>query len=164
MADVGQQAPNFSLVAADGRQVALHDLLRQGPVVLVFYRGHWCPFCRRQLAKLQGNLERIRKRGASLVAVSIDERSLVRRLADELGLGFVLLSDPDSSAIDAYGVRNRLLGVKSGIPHPSVFIIDGQGIVRFREVRHNYRRRTTPHRMLRALDEVVGEQGAVSSL
>ncbi|NLX58902.1 MAG: peroxiredoxin family protein [Phycisphaerae bacterium] len=145
-----------------GRRVVLSDLWRRGPVVLVFYRGHWCPFCRRHLKRLQEHLDAIRGRGAALVAVSSDERVLARRLSDELGLEYPLLRDPDGSVMDAYGVRNRLLGIAGGIPHPAAFIVDGDGIVRFREVRRNYRRRTTAARLARALDEVMtrdeGEQ------
>lgn len=160
IAAVGQPAPDFAVVDQDGGSVTLRDLLSGEPLVLVFYRGHWCPFCRRHLTKLQGNLSRIRERGARLAALAIDQPKLSRRLADELGLQFPLLCDPDSSVIDDYGTRNRLLGVQSGIPHPSVFIIDGDGIVRFREVRHNYRRRTTSHRILKELDKVAGVIGA----
>jgi peroxiredoxin len=160
MAEAGQRAPEFSLIDTAGRQVTLSGLLRRGAVVLVFYRGHWCPFCRRHLKKLQGNLDRIRTLGASLVAVSVDERPLARRMADELGLEFAVVGDRDGATIDAYGVRNRLLGIAGGIPHPALFIIDSQGVVRFREVSHDYRRRTTPSRMLRALGRIVtGDKG-----
>ncbi len=157
---IGQPAPDFAVVDQDGKPVRLRDLLGDGLLVLVFYRGHWCPFCRRHMKKLQGNLGRIGQRGARLVALSIDQPKLSRHLADELGLEFTLLCNPDSSVIEDYGIRNRLLGVQSGIPHPSVFIIDGRGIIRFREVRHNYRRRTTAHRILKELDKIAGLTGA----
>jgi peroxiredoxin len=88
------------------------------------------------------------------VALSIDEPVLSRALADELGLAFPLLCDPTSAVVDLYGVRNRLLGVKSGIPHPAVFLIDAGGIIRHGEVRHNYRRRVSPSRIFRWLDEL----------
>ncbi len=157
---IGQRAPDFAVVDQYGAPFTLRDLLGEGPLVLVFYRGHWCPFCRRHMTKLQGNLGRIRERGARLAALAIDQPKLSRRLADDLGLEFTLLCNPDSSVIEDYGIANRLLGVQSGIPHPSVFIIDGDGIVRFREVRHNYRRRTTSHRILKELDKVAGVIGA----
>jgi len=153
---VGDPAPDFSVVDSHGAPFTLSDRRAAGPVVLVFYRGHWCPFCRKQLARLQASLPAIRRRGAHLVALSIDQPRLSRALADELALEFTLLSNPDSSVVDLYGVRNRLLGVASGIPHPAVFLIDAEGIVRFREVRHNYRRRVSPSRILRELDRLPG--------
>jgi len=155
---VGDPAPDFSVVDSRGAPFTLSDLRGRGPVVLVFYRGHWCPFCRKQLSRLQAGLPAIRDRGAHLVALSIDQPRLGRALADELGLEFTLLSNPDSSVVDLYGIRNRLLGVASGIPHPAVFLIDAEGIVRFREVRHNYRRRVSPSRILRELDRLTGAQ------
>lgn len=154
--EVGQLAPDFSVVDKDGSPVTLEALRRRGPVVLIFYRGHWCPFCRRQLGRLQANLGLIRQRGAVLAALSIDRPELSRRLADELGLEFLLLANPDSSVVDAYGIRNRLLGVRSGVPHPAVFLVDRGGVIRFREVRHNYRRRVSTSRILRELDKLAG--------
>jgi peroxiredoxin len=159
--DTGQPAPDFLVVDQHERPVTLSGLLGRGPVVLVFYRGHWCPFCRRQLSRLQASLRRFEDRGAQLVAVSIDAPVLSRALADELGLEFTLLCDTTSAVVDLYGVRNRLLGIKSGIPHPAVFIIDAVGIVRFREVRHNYRRRISASRILRNLDLLQGAKDEV---
>jgi len=153
---VGKPAPDFSVVDSHSSPFTLSDFRGRGPLVLVFYRGHWCPFCRKQLSRLQGNLARILERGAHLVALSIDQPRISRALAHELGLEFTLLSNPDSSVIDLYGIRNRLLGVESGIPHPAIFLIDVEGIVRFREVRHNYRRRVSPSRILRELDRLIG--------
>jgi peroxiredoxin len=154
--NVGDKAPDFAVVDQDARPVALADLLGSGYLVLVFFRGHWCPFCRRHMTRLQANLERIGESGGRLVGLSIDAPKLSRDLIAELGLGFPMLSDPTSTVVDAYGIRNRLLGTKSGVPHPAVFIIDTQGIVRFREVRHNYKRRMSPSRIIRRLGELRG--------
>ena len=156
----GQLAPDFTLPDLNGQPFTLSAFRGDGSTVLVFYRGHWCPFCRKQLARLQANLAGFRQRGARLAALSIDEPVLSRALADELGLEFPLLCDTASAVIDLYGVRNRLLGVKSGIPHPAVFVIDAGGTVRHSEVRHNYRRRVSPSRIFRWLDELSGA-GAV---
>jgi peroxiredoxin len=153
---LGQPAPDFAAVDQNESPASLSGLRGDDLLVLVFYRGHWCPFCRRQLAKLQGNLGRIRQRGARLVAVAIDAPDFSRRLAEELGLEFPILSDPDSTIVDAYGIRNRLLGVRSGVPHPAVFVIDRQGLVRFAEVRHNFRLRIAPSRILRELERLSG--------
>ncbi len=151
---VGQRAPEFAVVDQDRNPVTLESLRRRGTVVLVFYRGHWCPYCRRQLTRLQESVRAIAAHGASLVALSVDPPRLSRRLAEELGIGFPLLCNPDGSAIDAYGVRNRLLGARSGIPHPAVFVIDARGVIRFREVHRNYRRRTSARRILRILEKL----------
>src|SRR5271167_2756897 len=67
---VGDPAPGFTLPDALGRPVSLADLLAEGPVVAVFYRGEWCPYCNLQLHALQAALPTIRELGASLVAIS----------------------------------------------------------------------------------------------
>ena len=66
----GAQAPRFSLPTATGQTLALDDLLTDGPVVLTFYRGAWCPYCNIALRSLQQHHEAITARGARLVAVS----------------------------------------------------------------------------------------------
>src|SRR5271155_5936327 len=67
---VGDTAPTFTLSDAVGNQVALADLLAEGPVVVTFYRGEWCPYCNLQLRALQQALPEITSTGATLVAIS----------------------------------------------------------------------------------------------
>ncbi len=151
----GARVPDCMLLDVEGRELSLAQLYRQRPLVLVFYRGHWCPYCRRQLQRLQDFRSRLGEMGADVAAVAVDPPELARRLASELGLEFPLLSDVEGRAIDAFGVRNSLLGMRSGIPHPSVFIIDTDGVVKFREVRRNYKRRVSPGRLLRAIADAL---------
>lgn len=66
----GEQAPDFTLPDALGRAVTLSDLLKQGPVVMAFYRGAWCPYCNLQLHAYQQVFPQIQVLGASLVAIS----------------------------------------------------------------------------------------------
>ena len=65
----GQQAPAFTLPDAMGQPVALTNLLQAGPVVLVFYRGNWCPYCSVQLRAYNQALSQFQAHGATLVAV-----------------------------------------------------------------------------------------------
>jgi|GEM_PF-5693401 len=67
---MGDKAPDFALPSATGKIVTLADQLARGPVVLTFYRGVWCPFCILALQTYQRNLDKIRAKGASLVAIS----------------------------------------------------------------------------------------------
>lgn len=82
--DVGATAPEFTLPDARSAQVSLSTLLAVGPVVLVFYRGAWCPYCNLQLAAFQSALADIRAAGAALVAVSpqTPDQSLTRQVGD----------------------------------------------------------------------------------
>lgn len=156
--EIGQAAPDFSLHDQSGAVVSLKDLTRDGPAVIIFYRGYWCPFCKRLLRQVQKRLAAIRERGAHLVAIAIDPPELSQALAAVLKLEFPLLSDPDSKVIDAYGVRNELPGAPPGIPHPATFVIDGQGVVRFAKVSRDPRLRTSPELIVGELDRLLGVQ------
>ena len=72
-------------------------------------------------------------------------------LAAEMGLTFPLLSDADGQVINRFGTRNGYLGGGSVLPHPSVFVIDNQGVIRFRSVDRNYKKRTTIRTILGTL-------------
>jgi peroxiredoxin len=147
-----QLAPPFELNESRGGVVRLADLLARGPVVIVFYRGHWCPYCRRYLGKLQANQPRFLERRVSLVAISPEPPGTSARLADELNLSFPLLCDAAGEVMDSYGARNRLTSARTVMPHPAVFVVDPSGNVRFRSVDRNYKRRTTMHAIFAALD------------
>src|SRR5437667_4054225 len=67
---VGERAPDFTLPDVFGKLVTLSDRLKQGPVVLTFYRGAWCPYCDLQLRAYQKILPHIQETGTSLIAIS----------------------------------------------------------------------------------------------
>lgn len=150
---VGETAPNFTLTGSVNEPVSLQEIREQGPVALVFVRSaDWCPFCRRQLQDLQTALKDLTDAGVRLIAVSYDSRETNTAAAAKLGLTFPLLSDPGSKVIDAYGIRNReATGRGAGIPHPVVFIIDRQGVIRTKLMRDNYRDRPESDEIIAAV-------------
>jgi peroxiredoxin len=89
----GDKAPLFSLPNATGKIISIENLLQQGPVVLTFYRGVWCPYCNLQLKNYQLILPQIKEAGASLVAISpmTPDQSLSMQEAN--ALQFEVLSD-----------------------------------------------------------------------
>lgn len=153
--EIGQAAPDFSLHDQSGALVSLKDLTRDGPAVIVFYRGYWCPFCKRHLRKIQKYLAAIRQRGAHVAAITIDPPELSQALAAVQKLDFPLLSDPESKVIDAYGVRNDQPDVHPGVSNPATFVIDRQGVVRFAKVSHDPAIRTSPELVMRELDRLL---------
>ena len=104
----GDRAPNFELPNAQGERVRLDSLLERGPVVLVFYRGAWCPYCNTQLRGLQEVLGDIHSLGATLVAVSPQRPDASAAFVEDAGLGFEVLSDVDSYVASDYGVTFEL--------------------------------------------------------
>jgi peroxiredoxin len=105
---VGERAPSFALPDARGDRVALDDLLADGPVVVSFYRGAWCPFCSIELRGLQEILPEIRALGASLVAVSPQAPDDSLGLAEKEALEFAVCSDLDQEVARAFRLRFRL--------------------------------------------------------
>ena len=138
---VGENAADFILPNPEGKYVTLSELLKTGKVVLVFVRSaDWCPFCRKQLQELQKSLPEIEATGAKLIAISYDAPATNAAATAKLGLTFPLLSDPGSKVIDAYGIRNHeAKGRGVGIPHPVVFILDQEGVIRVKLMREGYK-------------------------
>lgn len=146
-----QRVGDFLLPDHRGTMFRLSDALRAPPVVVTFFRGHWCPYCRRYLAKLQKHLTLFRQLGATVVAISPEPAGTSAGLARQLGLAFPILSDADGRVIEQFGVRNRFSAAMTLLPHPAVFILDGKGAIRYRSVDRNYKRRTTMRTILNQL-------------
>jgi peroxiredoxin len=157
---INSPAPDFALPAHDGSTYRLADHVAGSAVLLVFYRGHWCPFCRRYLCKLQSSLGGFLDRGVTLAAISPEPRKTSASLAADLGVTFPLLSDADGDVIARYGVRNGFASVRSLLPHPAVFLIDAERTVRFKSIDRNYKRRTTMPSLFRAIATMQAPRAA----
>jgi len=168
---VGERAPDFTLPNAFGQPVNLYDELEKGPVVLVFYRGAWCPFCNMHLHALRESLPRFQALGAQLIAVTpqTPDKSLEQFKAAPRG--FDVLSDLDSTAMRAYRLlfevdpdlaavyRKHGLDLieyngpgRNVLPAPGTFVIDRDGIVRAMQADTDYTKRMEPADILRALE------------
>lgn len=159
----GDAAPMFTLPDAHGDPVALSDLLAEGPVVLSFYRGSWCPFCNLELRALQRALESAQAAGVTLVAVSPNLPDVSLALVDEAELTFPVLSDVGSEVaasfnlvyemvpdqVEYYRTHDRDLAAKNGnetwlLPLPATYVIDREGIIRYDFIDLNHRVRAEP--------------------
>jgi peroxiredoxin len=170
----GERAPEFRLPDAMKRPVSLRERLSNGPVVLVFYRGEWCPYCNTYLRALQSALPEITARGASLLAVSVQSPDHSLSIVEKAELGFDVLSDVDQTAIRAYQVqftvpadlqdlhvnvfgadlRDHTADGSWQLPVPATFVIDGAGVVRAAHVSADYRTRMEPADIMAALDNM----------
>lgn len=122
---VGDPAPTFTLPSTGGGEVSLSSYLGK-PLVLVFYPGDDTPVCTKQLNSYNDDLSQFDALDAQLVAVSAQSVESHEKFADKNGFKFPLLADTDKSVAAAYGTLGPL-----GFPRRSVFIIDGDGIVRY---------------------------------
>jgi peroxiredoxin len=167
---VGDQAPNFRLPDAHGGEVELAELRAGGPVVVVFYRGQWCPYCNLQLAAFQGALDKITAAGASLVAISPQTPDSSLTQSERAGLEFHVLSDVGNQVARAYGLVftqaetstevSREVGLElrdfngddsHELPAASTFVISRDGTVRFSSIAGDYRWRIGPEEVLAVL-------------
>lgn len=173
---VGERAADFTLPNAFGEPVHLADALATGPVVLVFYRGAWCPYCNLQLRGLQQSLPAIEQAGARLIAVTPQRPDKSRGQVEADGYGFEILSDLDDQVMKAYRLffevpaelsdlyKGRLsldLAEYNGagryvLPVPAVFVIDRDGIVRAAFADVDYRWRPEPADILAAVRALKG--------
>jgi peroxiredoxin len=155
---VGAVAPDFTLEGHNGQKVTLSESRGKNPVVLVFYRGYWCPYCARQLAELRSLVQK--GENTRVYAISIDSPEVSRSLAEKLAadgkgkVDFPLLSDQDHKVIDSYGLHDPAYdGQKfDGIPKAAVYVIDKNGKVAWAKVEANYRQRPTNQEIRLALD------------
>lgn len=127
---LGRAAPDFALPDDRGRVVRLSDLLREGPVVLVFYLGYGCTHCVAQLFALDEDLRLFEELGARVVAVSPDAPETTAERFREYGrFDFPTLSDADHGAAGAYGVHLPASGDEPERLLHGTFLLDGAGRV-----------------------------------
>jgi len=102
---VGERIPHFTLPDAYGQTISSEDLLSEGPLVISFYRGEWCPYCNLELRALEAASAEISSLGASIVAISGQRPENALSLTDKHSLSFPVLSDVDQVVIRAFKLR-----------------------------------------------------------
>ena len=167
---IGDKAPDFELPNAHGKNVRLSKALENGPVVLVFYRGAWCPFCNLQLHALNKSMAMFKAHAAQVIAITPQkpDKSLAQVKKD--GFPFEILSDLDSKVMKSYKLYFELepelvnvytrhgldLAEFNGqgrylLPVPATYIVDRNGIIRAGEADTDYKKRMEPGAILEAL-------------
>ena len=130
MLNVGDKAPNFTLLDKNGRHVSLSDFLGK-KVVLYFYPKDNTPGCTRQACAFAGAYNEFQNRGVEVIGISKDSVASHVKFAEKYSLPFVLLADPERQAIEAYGVwqEKKMCGkVGFGVVR-TTFLIDENGFI-----------------------------------
>jgi len=168
---VGDKAPDFSLSNAVGETVRLSNLLKNGKVILTFYRGTWCPYCNLQLNQYQQMLPEIKEKGGQLVAISPQTPDESLSIKEKNNLAFEVLSDNGNIVARQFTTvfkngeqpvaEMQKLGIdfdsfysddSREIPVPAVFIIEQDNMVSFAHTTGgDYRNRTEASAILEAL-------------
>ncbi len=168
---IGSKAPEINGMDQNGRAISSGHLLKSGPVVLMFYRGNWCPYCQKQLSELQDSLFDILNLGAHVMVVTPEKPAGIRKMIGISGAAFSILHDDKYKIMKAYGVDFKLSketvprfyaftinhtrsanGNKDDIlPVPATYIINQQGIVKWIYYNTDYRQRPSVEDIVQAL-------------
>jgi peroxiredoxin len=165
--EVGATVENFTAQGTKGT-FKLSEELKKGPIVLIFYRGQWCPICNRHLSELQDSLKVIEAKGAQVIAVSPEKPEYLEKTKLKTNADFNLLFDENYTIANTFGVLfrpdsmsrvmyNTMLGAKlkeahsddsQQLPIPATYIIDKHGKVVWRHFDPNFKKRSTVKEIL----------------
>jgi peroxiredoxin len=165
----GTKIPDVTLTDVFGNPVNLLTTVSKKPVILIFYRGGWCPYCNTQMSHIQKIDSSLKELGYDILAVSPDTPNELGKSIDKNNLNYTLLSDSSMDACSKFGIAFKVndeivekyksynidLEGSSGMKHhllpvPSVFIIGTDGIVKFQYVNPNYKVRIDSDLLLAA--------------
>lgn len=171
---IGEIIPNFELENAVGERVNVEDLLENGPLVISFYRGAWCPYCNMELAAYQEVLSDLIEAGGQLVAISPELPDSSMSLIEKHGLKYQILSDVNNEVAKSFGLVFKLsdslqntykklgLDIATGqgnsnyeLPFPATYIINSDGRVVERSVQYDYTQRLEPELAIERIKECV---------
>ncbi|QHT61244.1 AhpC/TSA family protein [Paenibacillus lycopersici] len=173
----GDKAPDFKLNGHLGEEIALCEELARGPVILVFYRGDWCPFCNIQLRAFQRCLPRIRELNGRLIAISPQSQDHSLSQKEKEQLEYTVLSDPDGQAGAGYKLLFELpdylqhaLSTRLKLdladynrtyrwilPVPATYVIGQNGIIRHAHVDPDFMERAEPEVIIDQLRNLAGQ-------
>jgi peroxiredoxin len=170
---VGMKAPDFTASRVDKTRYVFSAQHLSHPVVLIFYRGGWCPYCNGQLADMHTVEPKLREAGYEVLFISTDRPELLYSSLKDPSIHYTLLSDPTLQAAQAFHIAFHLddnlyaQELKYGVdlekttgttahalPVPSVFIIDQTGIIRFVYSNPDFRVRLSGEDLWRAASEL----------
>jgi peroxiredoxin len=166
---IGQPIPEVPLTTVDGEKFNLPAAAKEQPLVLIFYRGGWCPYCNAHLGQLQEIDPQLRELGYRIIAISPDRSEKMAESLDKVKMSYTLLSDSSMKAAKAFGIAfevgapmlkkldsyNIDIEDASGekhhlLPVPAVFIVGTDGLIDFSYANPDYKTRLAPEVLLAA--------------
>jgi peroxiredoxin len=171
---VGDQAPQFELPDGDGMLWRSEDLLRNGPLAIVFYRGRWCAYCNTQLAALQDVHKQIADAGASLIAISPQTPKHSYMTRDMHKLRFPVLSDAGNQVAQKFvlvyrlspelqaiyeSIMTKLPGYNGDqsweLPLAATYLVQSDGKISYARIDSDWRHRPEPEELLQAMSAKI---------
>jgi len=167
---VGEFVPDFTLPNQQGELRQLSSLLKNGPLIISFYRGGWCPYCNLELAALQSILPEIKASGASLIAITPETPDHSMSTAEKNDLSFEVLSDQGNAVARQFGlefvIAEELRPIYQSfaiditafngdasftLPIPATYVVASDGKVIYKFADADYSKRAEPGDVLKAL-------------
>jgi peroxiredoxin len=170
---IGDKAPAILAVDQFGDRVSLKDHLDNGPVIVVFYRGQWCPHCNRHMSQIQDSLQLILDAGASVIVVTPEKGEKIEKTMKKSGAAFSIIHDENHRIMDRYKVTFKLSGWKrfiyglggininkasgnkdNALPVPATYIIAKDGTIFSSHFNEDYTERMPVMEMLEMLSRM----------
>lgn len=167
---VGDAAPMFAAKDQNGKTVDIKQALKNGPVVMLFYRGQWCPFCNKQLSHFADSLPMLTAKGVSILAVTPETADNVKKTIVKTKSSFPVLEDVGMLIMKQYKVNfavdeNTIAKYKgygidfdkangsngANLPVPATYIIGKDGIIKYVFFNVDYRKRASVQDILNNL-------------
>ena len=150
---VGDKAPEFTAIDQFGKQISLNESLKNGKIILTFYRGAWCKYCMKQFKNYQDSLSLIEGKGATLIAITPEHEDGVAKTTSVSKATFSILHDEQLGIMQSYNViddqkvqeyknemgRTGIDNQEKYLPIPATYIINQQGVIEFVYFDPNYR-------------------------
>jgi peroxiredoxin len=167
----GDKAPEFILKNHNGDTIISSQLLKNGPLVITFYRGLWCPYCNTDLAFLKRYKSQFEEKNATILSISPQIEKHNYKIVEQQRLNYDLLSDNGNNVAAAFGLRWTMVDpLKSlydsfginlpnyngdtswTLPVPARFIIGKDGFIKYAEFSVDYTKRPNPDVLIEALE------------
>lgn len=148
---VGDTIPNVELTTMENLPFLLSADQKGQPLVLIFYRANWCPFCNAHLSDLQSYFRPLMKLGYKLIAVSTESVENLKKTKDNNFLKYTLLSDPNRAAIYKFGIVNGSVAV------PSIFITDKDHVIQYLYTNTDYKVRLSGEEIYKQVQNIMSK-------
>ena len=161
--NLNDKAPDFTAPDQNGKNISLKKELKNGAVVLVFYRGQWCPFCNKQLKQLEDSLGMIKAKGATVLTITPEKQENISKTVGKTKASFSILHDEGLQIMKNYDVAFKVddktietykkYGIDfteangevngANLPVPAVYVINKKGKIVYKYFDKDYRKRSS---------------------
>ncbi len=159
---VGEIAPQLTGIDQNGKKINLKEILEKGEVVLVFYRGQWCPYCNKELSAINDELQTINTKGATVIAITPETAENINKTIEKTNVLFSIIQDDGLTIMKNYKVnftvdevtltKYKNYGIDfekvngsngSNLPIPATYIIDKNGKIKYVFFDPDYKKRAS---------------------